>query len=131
MDQKDTGQCIIDFFAKTMKSGEDWDNLVRWLKFKNEWQFHDHTEEKCHHREDKQISMYTLNDKIKRIKYAVCSLHDNKTIQSIAQWTKSTFSSQVTLTNVESVAWKDSQWPMGPVCSLHLSCVPCTLKAPS
>ena len=72
MDQKDTGQCIIDFFEKTMKSGEHWDNLVRWLKFKNEWQFHDHTEEKCHHREDKQISTYTLNDKKQRNK--VCSV---------------------------------------------------------
>ena len=52
------GNVSLTFFAKTMKSGEDWDNLVPWLKFKNAWKFHDHTEEKCHHREDKQISIH-------------------------------------------------------------------------
>lgn len=124
MDRKDTGQGIIDFFEKTIKSGEDLDNLVRWLKFKNERKFRDHTEEKRHHRGDKQTSMYTLNDN-KGTRYAACSLQDNKTVQSTAWWTKSTYSNQVTLTDAESVAWKDDQWPMGPLSSLHF--ILCTL----
>ena len=58
-----------------------WKNNEKWWRLRQfsemieiqEWrQFHDHTEEKCHHREDKQISTYTLNDKKQRNK--VCSM---------------------------------------------------------
>ena len=125
------GKVSLIFFKKTIKSGEDLDNLVRWLKFKNERKFHDHTEEEHHHGEDKQTSMYTLNDNKQRNK--VCSVftagQENCTVNSTV--TKSTYSNQVTLTDVESVDERTTsdRWVHFPHCTLP--CVPCTLKAPS